>query len=58
MPLGVSAQPGSGISIGVTSGTGPALCGVPGEGVYGAVGVWLCRIVDMNFAEFTFYALG
>jgi hypothetical protein len=57
VPLGVSAQPGSRISIGVTSSTGPGLYGVPGEGVYGAVGVWLCRIVDMNFGELPFYAL-
>jgi hypothetical protein len=45
------------LSIGVTSGVGAGLCGVPGAGVFRGAGVRLCRILDMNFREFLFHAL-
>src|SRR5215212_7312422 len=45
------------LSIGVTSGTGARLCGVSVGGDIGGIGVRLCRILDMNFAEYLFYAL-
>jgi hypothetical protein len=32
-------------------------CGVLGAGDSGGSGVRLCRIVDMDFREFTFHAL-
>jgi hypothetical protein len=46
------------LSIGVTSGTGPGLRGVSGGGDSGGIGVGLCTILDMNFREFVFCAVG
>ena len=46
------------LSTDVTSSTGAGLCGVCGGGDSRGVGVWLCRILDMNFREFLFHALG
>jgi hypothetical protein len=46
------------LSIGVTSGIGTGLCRVLGGGVFRGTGVRLCRILDMNFGEFLFHALG
>ena len=45
------------LSIGVTSSVGARLCRVPGAGVFRGTRVGLCRILDMDFAEFLFQAL-
>jgi hypothetical protein len=34
------------------------LCGMSGGVISRDTGVWLCRILDVNFREFLFHALG
>jgi hypothetical protein len=46
------------LSISVTSSTGPGPCGVSGGGDSRGIGSGLCRILDMNFREYLFHALG
>jgi hypothetical protein len=46
------------LSTAVTSSSGPGLCGVSGAGDFGGIGAGLCRILDTNFREFIFHALG
>jgi hypothetical protein len=46
------------LSIGVTSSTGARLCGVPRVGDSRGIGTVLCSILDMNFREYLFHALG
>jgi len=46
------------LSIGVTSSTGAGLCGVHRVGDSRGIGAGICRILDMNFREFLFYAVG
>ena len=43
--------------IGVTSGIGAGLCGVPGEGDSKGIGAGIFTILHLNFREFQFYAL-
>jgi hypothetical protein len=45
------------LSIGVTSASGPGLCGVPGEGDSRGMRVWVCKILHANFREYLFHAL-
>jgi hypothetical protein len=44
--------------IGVTSSSGAGPKGAPGGGDCRGVGAGICRILDMNFREFLFHALG
>jgi hypothetical protein len=42
------------LSTDVTSSSGVGLCGMPGGVISWGSGVWLCRILDMNFREYLF----
>src|SRR5215218_9406482 len=46
------------LSSGVTSHSGVGLCGMSGGVISGGTGVGLCRILDVNFGEYLFHALG
>src|SRR5215208_6988491 len=46
------------LSIGVTSYSGVGLCGMSGGVISWGTGVWLCRILDMNFRENLFHDVG
>jgi hypothetical protein len=46
------------LSIDVAGSIRAGLCRVPGVGIFRGAGVRLCRILDMNFGEFLFHALG
>jgi hypothetical protein len=45
------------LSIGVTSPSGPGLCGVPGAGDSRGIGAPLCTMLHTNFREYLFHAL-
>src|SRR5215208_1693979 len=45
------------LSIGVTSSSSVGPCGMSGGVISWGTGVWLCRILQVNFREFLFHAL-
>ena len=46
------------LSIGVTSSSSVGLCRMSGGVISWGTGVWLCRILQMDFREFLFHELG